>query len=78
MLQKMNDVLLRGYVATKALHTDERGDNENLGRMLMLALVLIPIVILIATMGDTIFTAANEQWEALQTVDGAGDGNRLN
>lgn len=75
MLQKINDVLLRGYVAAKALHTDERGDNENLGRMLMLALVLIPIVILIATMGDTIFTAANEQWQELLSTDGAGDGS---
>ena len=54
---------------------NERGDNENLGRMLMLALVLIPIVILIATMGDTIFTAANEQWEELLDTDGAGDGS---
>lgn len=74
MLQKINDVMLRGYVAIKALHIDERGDNENLGRMLMLALVLIPIVILIATMGDTIFTAAFEQWEELLDTDGAGDG----
>lgn len=71
MLQKMNDALLKGYAALITLHSDERGDNENLGRMLMLGLVLIPIVILIATMGNTIFEAANEQWEALTETPGA-------
>ena len=71
MLQKMNDAVLKGYAALITLHSDERGDNENLGRMLMLGLVLIPIVILIATMGNTIFEAANEQWEELTGTPGA-------
>ena len=73
MQKKMNDVLIKGYLAVKVLHTDERGDNENLGRMLMLALILIPIVILIATMGNTIFEAAEAQWQAL-TDDTTGAG----
>lgn len=72
MLQKANDVLLKGFIALKMLHADERGDNENLGRMLMLALILIPIVILIATMGNTIFEAANTKWEELTGTTGAG------
>ena len=36
------------------LHEDERGDNENLGRLLILALILIPLIILIALFGDEI------------------------
>jgi hypothetical protein len=74
MLQKVNDVLLKGYIALKMLHADERGDNENLGRMLMLALILIPIVILIATMGNTIYEAANAKWTELTGTAGAGGG----
>ena len=72
MLQKVNDALLKGYIAVKMLHADERGDNENLGRMLMLALILIPIVILIATMGNTIFEAASTKWDELTSTTGAG------
>ncbi|MEC8159025.1 MAG: hypothetical protein VX095_07170 [Pseudomonadota bacterium] len=72
MLQKMNDALLKGYLAIITFHSDERGDNENLGRMLMLALVLIPIVILIATMGNSIFEAASNQWDELTGTPGAG------
>ena len=45
------------------LHENERGDNENLGRLLILALVLIPLIILIAFFGDEILTKANEAWE---------------
>lgn len=72
MLHQVNEAFLKAYVVIKMLHSDERGDNENLGRMLMLALILIPIVILIATMGGTIYDAANEQWEALTGTAGAG------
>ena len=45
------------------LHNDERGDNENLGRLLILALILIPLIILIAFFGQEIATAAKEQWD---------------
>ena len=45
-----------------ALHYDERGDNENLGRMLILALILIPLVILLATFGQEIYDSAEEAW----------------
>jgi len=74
MLQTMTNLARQAHIALTQLHKDERGDNENLGRMLMLALVLIPIVILIATMGGTIYDAANEQWEALTGTAGAGGG----
>jgi len=45
-----------------SLHRDERGDNENLGRLLLLALVLIPLIILITVFGQEIYEAAQEQW----------------
>lgn len=48
-----------------ALHENERGDNENLGRLLILALVLIPLIILIAFFGDEILTKANEKWKEI-------------
>lgn len=57
----------------RALHADDRGDNENLGRMLILALVLIPLVILIAFFGDTLWTKAKCQWDAV-IGDTAGTG----
>lgn len=44
------------------LHRDERGDNENLGRLLLLALVLIPLIILITVFGQEIYEAAQDQW----------------
>lgn len=46
-----------------ALHEDERGDNENLGRLLILALILIPLIILIAFFGQEIATAAKTKWD---------------
>lgn len=46
-----------------ALHYDERGDNENLGRMLILALILIPLVILLATFGQEIYDSASDAWD---------------
>lgn len=45
-----------------ALHKDERGDNENLGRMLILALVLIPLVIVITVFGNEIVGKAKTIW----------------
>ena len=44
------------------LHRDERGDNENLGRLLMLALILIPLVLLLILFGGQIYNAASEAW----------------
>ncbi len=44
------------------LHKDERGDNENLGRLLILALVLIPLIILIAFFGKEILDKAQVAW----------------
>lgn len=52
-----------------ALHADERGDNENLGRLLILALILIPLVILIAFFGENIASTAKKKW---QEVTGGG------
>lgn len=46
-----------------ALHADERGDNENLGRLLILALILIPLIILIAFFGQEIAEAARTAWD---------------
>ncbi len=47
------------------LHKDERGDNENLGRLLILALVLIPLIILIAFFGKEILDKAQTAWTAV-------------
>jgi hypothetical protein len=47
------------------LHADERGDNENLGRLLILALVLIPLIILIAIFGQDIVTRARAAWDSI-------------
>lgn len=47
------------------LHEDERGDNENLGRLLILALVLIPLIILIAIFGADIAKRARDAWDSL-------------
>lgn len=48
-----------------ALHADERGDNENLGRLLILALILIPLIILIVFFGQNIADAAKKKWDEL-------------
>lgn len=47
------------------LHEDERGDNENLGRLLILALVLIPLIILIAIFGADIAKRSRDAWDSL-------------
>ena len=49
----------------EAFHANERGDNENLGRLLILALILIPLIILIAFFGDNIATAAKTKWDEI-------------
>jgi hypothetical protein len=49
--------------AINPLHRDERGDNENLGRLLLQALVLIPLIILITVFGGQIYDEAQAQWE---------------
>ena len=51
------------FIAT--LHENERGDNENLGRLLILALVLIPLIILIAFFGKDILDKADAAWTAV-------------
>lgn len=58
-----------------ALHADERGDNENLGRLLVLALILIPLIILIAFFGNDIATAAREKWDELKDAKVEPDTN---
>jgi hypothetical protein len=59
-----------GYISElvglmSALHADERGDNENLGRLLILALILIPLIILIVFFGQQIADAARTKWDEL-------------
>lgn len=66
------DTLIRTvYRRCIGLHCDERGDNENLGRLLILALVLVPLIILITIFGDAIYAEAQAQWDA---VMGSGVG----
>ena len=43
------------HIHLMLLNQDERGDNENLGRLLLLALVLIPLIILITVFGQEIY-----------------------
>jgi hypothetical protein len=62
---QMKRDLARVHEFLAALHHDERGDNENLGRLLLLALVLVPLIILIAFFGDEIFNKAKQQWTAV-------------
>lgn len=51
------------------LHRDERGDNENLGRLLLLALVLVPLIVLISVFGGEIYTKANDKWTEVINSD---------
>lgn len=46
----------------RAFHEDDRGDNENLGRMLVMGLILVPIVILLALYGQEIVGVVKEEW----------------
>lgn len=57
----------------RALHQDERGDNENLGRLLLLALVLIPLILLIAIFGGEIYDEAQSQWESVMGTSIGGE-----
>ena len=57
------------WCLVSGLHRDERGDNENLGRMLILALILIPLVILLATFGGQIYTSAEKAWKNVMTKE---------
>lgn len=50
-------------------HSDQRGDNENLGRLLLLALVLIPLILLIAIFGGEIYDAAQAAWDEVMDTD---------
>jgi hypothetical protein len=50
-------------------HQSERGDNENLGRMLVLALILVPIVIVLTVFGTEIVTKGKDIWQ--QVIGGA-------
>lgn len=73
-MKRMGRVMLDGLVGKplamgRALHADERGDNENLGRMLILALVLVPLVVLIAFFGDAIWKKGKCQWDQVMETD---------
>lgn len=58
--------LLQFKDAVQAFHADERGDNENLGRMLVLGLILVPIVILLVVYGGNVKDKVAEQWALLK------------
>lgn len=57
------------HIKLMQLHVDTRGDNENLGRLLLLALVLIPLIILISIFGQEIYTAAQGKWNEVMGVE---------
>lgn len=56
-------------IQIQLLHHDQRGDNENLGRLLLLALVLIPLILLIAIFGGEIYEAAQTAWDQVMDTD---------
>ena len=72
-MKKLGRVLLKPLVGARSLgqslHQDDRGDNENLGRLLILALVLVPLVVLIALFGQQIFDKATEKWNEVIGAD---------
>ena len=65
----MNAVIKACRTTLVALHNDERGDNENLGRMLVLALILIPLVVLLAMFGGSIYDQAKCQFNSVIGAD---------
>lgn len=65
----MNAMIKACRTTLVALHHDERGDNENLGRMLVLALILIPLVVLLAMFGGTIYDNAKCQFNGIMGAD---------
>ena len=66
---KAQDSLVELKSALRSFHQSERGDNENLGRMLVLALILVPIVIVLTVFGTEIVTKSKEIWQ--QVIGGA-------
>ncbi len=65
----LKDLVAKPVALGRALHADDRGDNENLGRMLILALVLVPLVVLIAFFGDAIWKKGKCQWDEVMKTD---------
>ena len=51
--------------ALRSFHQSERGDNENLGRMLVLALILVPIVIVLTVFGTEIVAESKSGWDVV-------------
>ena len=69
LTNKVAAMLMCSWSLISRLHQDERGDNENLGRMLILALILIPLVILLATFGGEIYSSASTAWDDVMEQD---------
>jgi len=69
LTNKVAAMLMCGWSLISRLHQDERGDNENLGRMLILALILIPLVILLGTFGSEIYGSAKSAWTEVMKTD---------
>jgi hypothetical protein len=66
---KVAAMLVSCWCLVSGLHRDDRGDNENLGRMLILALILIPLVILLGTFGSEIYGSAKTAWTEVMKTD---------
>lgn len=58
--------LLQLKNSMQAFHEDEHGDNENLGRMLVLGLILVPIVILLVVYGGNVKDEVARVWGELK------------
>ena len=69
LTNKVAAMLMCSWSLISRLHQDERGDNENLGRMLILALILIPLVILLGTFGSEIYGSAKSAWTEVMKTD---------
>lgn len=65
LVPKLNCELVSLKNSMRSFHENERGDNENLGRILILGLILIPIVILLTLYGQDIVDIVKEQFEAV-------------
>jgi hypothetical protein len=63
--QQLRQTMSEAAGSVAAFHRDERGDNENLGRLLILALVLVPLVVLIILFGNQIFDKAKQTWDGV-------------
>lgn len=51
--------------ALARIHRDERGD-EGVNKVLIIAMIVIPLVIVLIWFGDEIVTFFKGQWDALQ------------